>query len=34
MRKREKDQRILASFKMKVHNDERGYFCGIFKTAE
>lgn len=35
MRKREKDQRILVSFKMEVHDDDRGcYFSGTFKKAE
>lgn len=35
MRKREKDQRILVSFKVKIHDDEKGcYFCGTFKKAE
>lgn len=32
MRKREKDQRILVSFKMEVHDGDRGgYFSGTFK---
>lgn len=35
MRKREKDQRILVSFKMEVYDADRGcYFSVTFKKAE